>query len=41
MKLQTGDADANIRLDTLAKVAAAMGMYVYLDLRPLTATSHG
>jgi antitoxin HicB len=33
--------DANIRLDTLAKVATAMGMYVYLDLRPLTATSHG
>lgn len=31
--------DANIRLDTLAKVAAAMGMYVYLDLRPMTATS--
>jgi Predicted transcriptional regulator with C-terminal CBS domains len=31
--------DANIRLDTLEKVASAMGMYVSVDLRPAAANA--
>lgn len=33
--------DANLRLDTLEKVATAMGMYVSVDLKPARAAAGG